>query len=479
MDRSPASTLALFLVLCPSLAGQTAKLPVPSQEIRRVLLLARDAALHQERAEGGMGGGWLPDWLQTLMTGFRTIDDWQDALALQKHVSKLHRVDVLSAPPHATLADYESLRDEARQFDSQWDRSTALQRLISQELADGFTDDAELAASSVSDASLRSQTYTDIAVFLWKHGQQEAANQYFESAIDAAMKMKDTFMVNSIGGVARELSNIARRRFEVGDESGTVAMFERLNAMVLDSEKSRRDLLCRASVRTQAELGLFEGALNSLHCIDNNQDRKSLANEITDKRIATLEPARAIATASTASDREGQVGLLVDLASKESSAGNKTEAIEALDRVMETFQKFSANNVNAQAAGYQLRMTAQTYLQLGEPDKGKLALERLSALKQATRSTRDQYDFLYDLAVGFASLGFFDQSHAYVREMGKYPNEQACNVVGYEQARQRQAEQAVSWAKELKDPAARTAALVGIAEALLEANKDSSETNER
>src|SRR5262249_5183284 len=149
----------------------------------------------------------------------------------------------------------------------------------------------------------RSQTYTDIAVFLWEHGQQEAANQYFESAIDAGLKMKDAFMVNPIGGVVGELSNIARRRFEVGDESGAVAMFEQFNTMVLDNEKSHRDLLCRASIRTQADLGLFEGAKNSLNCIHNDQDRKSFASEIADTQTAIFEPAKAMAAASSASER--------------------------------------------------------------------------------------------------------------------------------------------------------------------------------
>jgi hypothetical protein len=73
---------------------------------------------------------------------------------------------------------------------------------------------------------------------------------------------------------------------------------------------------------------------------------------------------------------------------------------------------------------------------MGERAKGETVLQQLRASKESVASPRERYDFLYDLAVGFAEFGFFDQARSYISEMGRDPNEQACNVVAYEQARQ-------------------------------------------
>ncbi len=104
--------LVAFLTLAPLLAAQNSNqpshsdLPFAESDIRRVLILARDAALQQQRPEDGMLGGWLPEHIQTLMAGFRTIDDWQDAAVLQKGATKCTRlmrcVHLLTLPQRIT-----------------------------------------------------------------------------------------------------------------------------------------------------------------------------------------------------------------------------------------------------------------------------------------------------------------------------------------------------------------------------------------
>ncbi|SPF36104.1 exported hypothetical protein [Candidatus Sulfotelmatobacter kueseliae] len=465
-------TLLALVVLTPFLSAQSpvephANLPFAGSEIRRVLLLARDAALQQQRVEGGMLGGWLPDRLQTLMTGFRAIDDWQDAVVLQKRVNKAHKVDVLYAPPHANPGDYQRLRHIAEQFDSEYDRDTGLQRIVSQELADGFVDDAEQSVSSIPGAYIRSQTYTDIAVFRWKQGQVDAAGTSFEAATNTALKMKDSFMVNPLQGEARQLDNIAKRRYEAGDGPGAVAMFAHLRSMAEEADEPFRSFLCGDSARTQAELGLFDGARSSVRCIRDEPDRKSVENEIAEQETMQSQPAKAIANAMGAADPVDQVGLLADIGAKQAEAGNKNEAMRALDQALGIVPHLSGAN---QWLAYRLRLIAVTYLRMGARDKGELALQTLRALKESAVSHLDQYDFLYDLAVGYAAFGHFDQAHSYISEMDN-PNEQACNAVAYEQAQQGEADEAVIWAEHLRDPSARTSALVGIVEAMLDANE--------
>lgn len=83
---------ALLLALTLSLAAQQSastpgRVTFSRNEIRGVLLLARESALKEEREEGGMQGGTLPEHLQALMADFRSIDDWYDAVVLRDRVN--------------------------------------------------------------------------------------------------------------------------------------------------------------------------------------------------------------------------------------------------------------------------------------------------------------------------------------------------------------------------------------------------------
>jgi tetratricopeptide (TPR) repeat protein len=423
-----------------------------------------------------MLGGWLPDRLQTLMSGFRAIDDWPDAAVLQGRVNKAHRADVLSAPPHATPGDYQQVRHAAERIDSQYDHDAALQRLVSQELADGFVDDAEQSVSSISGARIRSETYTNVAIFRWKQGQVDAAGRSFEAAVNAALQTKDTFMVNPLEGEASDLDNIAKRRYEAGDVAGAVGMFAHLHTMAEGADEPFRTYLCGYLARTQLDLGLFDGARSAAKCIKDANDRKSVENEIADKETEQSVPSKAITDAMGISNPEDQMARLAELGAKQAEAGNTNDAMRALDQAVGVAQHLSAPD---HYVAYPLRRIAFMYLEMGERAKGETVLRRLRALKESIASPREQYDFLYDLAVGYADFGFFEEAHSYIREMDPYPNEQACNVVAYEQAQQGEMEEAVIWAEKLADPAARTSALVGVVEAMLEANEASTTKTNR
>ncbi len=467
----------LLLTLAHSLAAQdklatAVQKPVPTIEIKRVLVLARDAALEQERAQDGTEGGWLPDHLQTLMAGFRAIDDWQDAVVLQKRVNKVHKIDVLAAPPHATAADYRKLRTAAQQLREN-DRDNGLRRIIGQELADGFFEDAEQVAASIADARIQSDAYTDLAVFFWKQKKKDAANRSFQAAIDAALKIQPTFPgPDSTESQAQQLSSITEQRYRAGDKSGALDMLSHLHGMMVSSEGYLRDRICGMFVYTQANVGLFEEARRSTTCYSSDEDRKSRETEIAYQEISQSEPAKAVTEALKVADAGTRVGLLAELGFSQAEVGNKADALIALDEALKAFPSLQPSDYPPHGSAYTLRRIAVGYLYAGATDKGEAVLRQLRNLKDATSSTREQYDFLYDLAVGYASFAHFDEAHSFVDEMGEYPNEQACNVVAYLEAKPGQADQAVQWAAQLKDPAARTAALVGIVEAMLEINEE-------
>lgn len=469
--------ILLLLALAPLLMGQETPAAgnqhsIPKSEIKSVLVLARDAALEQERAEDGTQGGWLPQHLQTLMAAFRTIDDWQDAVTLQKRVNKFHKVDVLYAPPHATIADYRKLRQSAEKLEK-YDRDNGLERIISQELTDGFLEDAERVAGSISDARIQSDAYTDIAVFSWQQKKKDVANRNFQAAIDAAFKIQTGFgEVDTIQRQAGQLSSIAQQRNQAGDKPGALDILTRLHAMLVSSEGYLHDSLCGTFGHTQADLGLFEEAHRSATCFAKEEDRNSAEQEFSYQEITESESADAIAKALGVAEVGRRIGLLSEMGFSQAEAGNKADALIALDEAMKAFPSLHPPDYPPHGPAYTLRRIAVGYLEAGARDKGEAALTQLRGLKDATASTRDQYDFLYDLAVGYASFALYEEAHGFVDEMGQYPNEQACNVVAYLQAKQGQADQAVAWATQLKDPGARTAALVGVVEAMLEINEE-------
>jgi len=466
----------LVLTVAPSLIAQEEPVtavqnPVPTAEIKRVLVLARDAALNQERADPGQQGGFLPGYLQTLMAGFRTIDDWQDAVVLQKRVTSIHKVDVLYAPPHATAADFRKVQAAAQHL-GKYDRDNGLRRIIGQELADGFFDEAEQVAASISDARTQSDAYTDLAVFSWKRKKKDDAHRCFQAAIDSALKIQEPYGgSNSTESQAQQLRTILTQRYSAGDKSGALDTLSHLHGMLVSSEGYLHNTLCGIFVGAQAEVGLFEEARSSATCFSREEERKSTEDYIAYQETSESEPAKAVSKALNMEDAGSRLGLLAELGFNQAEAGNQADALTALDEAMKAFPLLQPLDYPPHGPAYTLRRIAVGYLYAGARDKGEVVLRRLRDLKEATPSTRDQYDMLYDLAVGYASFAFFDEAHGFIGEMGEYPNEQACNVVAYLESKQGQAEQAVQWSSQLKDPAARTGALVGIVEAMLEINQ--------
>ena len=244
-------------------------------------------------------------------------------------------------------------------------------------------------------------------------------------------------------------------------------MLARLHAMLVSSDGHVHDMLCSTFVGAQAEVGLFEGARSSATCFSREEDRKSTEDYIAYQETSESAPAKAVSNALNMEDAGSRLGLLAEVGFNQAEAGNKADALPALDEAMKAFPLLQPSDYPPHGSAYTLRRIAVGYLYAGAREKEEVVLRRLRDLKDSTPSTRDQYDMLYDLAVGYASFAFFDEA------------QQACNVVAYLEAQQGRADQAVHWATQLTDPAARTAALVGIVEAMLEMNEEAANPSAR
>ncbi|PYX40638.1 MAG: hypothetical protein DMG81_05640 [Acidobacteria bacterium] len=279
------------------------------------------------------------------MAGFRTIDDWPDAVILQKRVTSIHKVDVLYAPPHATDADYRKLQAAAQHL-GKYDRDNGLLRIIGQELADGFFADAEQVAASISDPRTQSNAYTDLAVFSWKQKKKDDAGRSFQAAIDSALKIQDTFGgSNSTESQAQQLSTILTQRYSAGDKSGALDMLARLHAMLVSSDGHVHDMLCSTFVGAQAEVGLFEGARSSATCFSREEDRKSTEDYIAYQETSESAPAKAVSNALNMEDAGSRLGLLAEVGFNQAEAGNKADALPALDEAMKAFPLLQPSSV--------------------------------------------------------------------------------------------------------------------------------------
>jgi len=461
--------LLAFLVLTSSLAAQQTGVPFGRSEIRRVLLLAREAALQEERDEEGATGGSLPQRLQLLMIGFRSIDDRQDAASLQKRVNKDHKGDVLIAPLHAQASDYQKLRSEALQLSTDYDRSTAMSRLVKQEIDDGFVDDAIQSIPSIPDAGTRAEVFGDVGAFLWKQGKREDAKTAFEKAVNSALEIKNVDSARARQVQAVQLGNTARIRYEAGDVEGALSIFSMMEATAVKEamEVNAYDF-CSSSISTQAQLGLLECLQNATACTATPVERAFIEGEIAKQQLIHSDPTKALPPEIERDDVANKIDTLADVAKSRADAEDQAGAMIVLDRAWALGKPLT---VAPAWVAHRLHRIAMLYLDLGAQDKAILVVEKIRSLKEATESPRERYDFLFDLAVGYGALGRFDEAHSYVKETAEYPNEQACNLVGYQETEQGQADEAVSWAKGIKDSAARTSALAGIVEAMLDANQ--------
>ena len=465
--------LLAFLVLTSSLAAQQTGVPFGHSEIRRVLLLARESALQEERDEEGSTGGSLPQRLQLLMIGFRSIDDLQDAASLQKGVNKDHKGDVLIAPLHAQASDYKKLRSEALQLSTDYDRGTAMSRLVKQEIDDGFVADAIQSIPSIPDADTRAEVFSDVGAFLWKQGKQDDAKTAFEKAINSALEIKNEDPARARQRQAVQLGNTARVRYEAGDVDGALSIFSMMEATAVKEamEVNAYDF-CSSSISTQAQLGLLQRLQNATGCPATPVERAFIEGEIAKQQLIHSDPTKALPPEIERDDVADKIDILADVAKSRADAQDQAGAMIVLDRAWALGKTLTA----APAwVAHRLHRIAMLYLDLGAQDKAMLVVEKIRSLKEATKSPRERYDFLFDLAVGYGALGRFDEAHSYVKEMAEYPNEQACNLVGYQETEQGQADKAVSWAKGIKDSAARTSALAGIVDAMLDANHAATE----
>ena len=460
--------LLASLVLTSSLAAQTG-VPFGRSEIRRVLLLAREAALQEERDEEGSTGGSLPQRLQLLMIGFRSIDDLQDAASFQKRVNKDHKGDVLIAPLHAQASDYQKLRSEALQLSTDYDRSTAMSRLVKQEIDDGFVDDAIQSIRSIPDAGTRAEAFADVGAFLWKQGKREDAKTAFEKAVNSALEIKNVDSARARQVQAVQLGNTARVRYEAGDVEGALSIFSMMEATAVKEamEVNAYDF-CSSSISTQAQLGLLERLQNATACPATPVERAFIEGEIAKQQLIHSDPTKALPPEIERDDVANKIVTLADVAKRRADAEDQAGAMVVLDRAWALGKPLT---VAPAWVAHRLHRIAMLYLDLGALDKAMLVVEKIRSLKEATESPRERYDFLFDLAVGYGALGRFDEAHSYVKEMAEDPNEQACNLVEYQETQQGQADEAVSWAKGIKDSAARTSALAGIVEAMLDANQ--------
>src|SRR5262249_13816639 len=148
--------------------------------------LARDAALDLQRDEQG-NEGWVSERLKTIMQGFKAIDDWQDAIVLQRRVTGEHKLDVLYVRPSARPADYESVRDSLNSLD-EFSRQVGLERLVQESASNAYFDYAERLVLAIKDPRLQSDGYADLGSAFWKSGTKDKAAQSFNAAVEAASR---------------------------------------------------------------------------------------------------------------------------------------------------------------------------------------------------------------------------------------------------------------------------------------------------
>jgi tetratricopeptide (TPR) repeat protein len=277
--------------------------------------------------------------------------------------------------------------------------------------------------------------------------------------------------------IPEQLSSIAEQQYRVGDQIGAVKLLDRAKAIAQDAGHFRNNAL-EGIASTQFRMGLLKDARETEGEIEDESFRSGILDEMSEQEIQQSSPKEATKKILGLKDSGAfKARMLTTLAAKQKERGDARGALHTLDRAFAAVRERDdpadpLHPANARDVGFSYRLIALGYSDLAATHKASAVLNELSSIKKSASSVLDLYDYLFDLAVGYASLGDFSRAHKFVDEMGKYPNEQACQIVGHEDAIHGYVEEAVRWAAAMKDSGARTSALVGIASAMLDVNED-------
>jgi tetratricopeptide (TPR) repeat protein len=410
----------------------------------------------------------ISEKVSRLVQSLLYVGDRDDVRYLQGHLKEVYAHEIRAVlEPSSTLQDFALRVSKADGVKDISEHDEDLKTIVSQEVERGFLGDAVIAAHGIRLPGSRSTAFIEIAIAQHEKGNDSAAAEAVAAAIDACFQ-PGTGLHLTIDPPNRQLTSVATAlgdRYPVGAQRA----FEEAEKIV--ETKAKPDYLDWSDLsRTAIALGDLPSATRFLHKVENKDERVDLQTQVAVAQAQQEGPDAVVRTALKISDPWVKIRVLRDKANQQSEAGDSNGAIITLRLAIEVAKGGNQRSV--------LLLHDLAWAQIDTGDRTGAEHTLALALRENEKPVfgQDQVDGWALLADAFAFLGHFDRAHKMASKIDDhYFRGRALGFIAQREVEAGHSEEALAWAKQLKDPDERASVYLAIAETTIEKIKDESE----
>jgi tetratricopeptide (TPR) repeat protein len=437
-------------------------------ELQGALRQARDVVIRLAAEDDSSFNGAISAKVKQLVESLLYVGDRDDVRYLQEHLKKAYADEIRSAlEPSATLQDFASRVSKADGVKDFFEHDEDLKTIVSQEIERGFLEDAVNAARGIRLPGSRSDAFIEIAIAQHEKGNDLAAAEAVNAALRACFQPgKDLPLV--IESPERQLSQVAAALGARYPEGAQRALEEAEKTV---EAKAKPDYLDWSSLsRAAIALGDLPSATRFLHKVKVEDERVDLQTQIAVAQARQEGPDAMVRTALKISDPWVKIRVLRDTANEQSEAGDSNGAITTLRLAIEAAKGGNQRSVLL------LHDLAWAQIDTGDRSGAEHTLELALRENEKPVFGQDQVDGWALLADAFAFLGHFDRAHKIASKIDDhYFRGRALGFIAQREVEAGHSEEALAWAKQLKDPDERASVYLAIAKTTIEKIKDESE----
>jgi len=461
--------LLVFLFLSFLLPAQEASKQADQEtrnELQGALWQARDAVVRLAAEDDSSLNTSISEKVSQLVDSLLYVGDREDVRYLQDHLKKAYADEIRSAlEPSATLQDFASRVSKANRVKDVFAHDKELQTIVSQEIERGLIEDAVDAAHRIGLPGSRSRAFIDIAVAQHGKGNDSAAAEAATAAIHACFQ-PGTGLPLIIEPPDRQLTEVAAALASGGyPEAAQRALSEAEKAVEANAKSDSFDWsnLTRGAIA----VGDLPSAARFLQKVEGDEARADLQMQIDVAQARQAGAEAAVRTAMKISDPWVKTAVLRDIANKQSEAGDSNGETTTLRLALEAANRASQRTVLL------LHDMAWAQIDTGDRIGAEHTLELALQENEKPAYGSDQVDGWALLADTFAFLGHFDRAHKIASKIDDhYFRGRALGFIAEREVEAGHSEEALAWAKQLKDPDERASAYLAIAETTIEKLKD-------
>jgi len=437
------------------------------RELERTLRQARDAVVRLAAEDDSSLNGAISTKVKQLVESLLYVGDRDDVRYLQGHLKKAYADEIRCAlEPSVTLQDFASRVSKADGVKDIFEHDEELKTIVSQEIERGFLEDAVNAARGIRLPGSRSDAFIEIAIAQHKKGNDPAAAEEVSAALRACFQSgKDLPLF--IESPEHQLSQVAAALGARYPEGAKRALEEAEKAVEASTRPNYLDWsnLSRAAIA----LGDLPSATRFLQKVEVEDERVDLQTQIAVAQAQQESPDAVVRMALKISDPWVKIRVLQDTANQQSEAGDDNGAITTLRLAIEV------SKLGNQRFVLLLHDLAWAQIDAGDRMGAEQTLDLALQENEKPAYGQHQVDAWALLADTFAFLGHFDRAHKIASKIDDhYFRGRALGFIAAREVAAGHSEEALAWAKQLKDPDERASVYLSIAETTIEKLKDES-----